>query len=100
MFAWMVDPAAARLHHGKSDRRRHQLWSFVYFAVRRVLSLLVLFLRRSGSKEIEILVLGHELEVPRRDQPRPRFEPADRAWLCALSRLLAKDRWPAFSGIG
>jgi putative transposase len=81
---------------GKPDRPRHQLWSFVYLAVRRVLSLLLLFLRRSGSKEIEILVVRHELEVLRRNQPRPRFEPADRAWLCALSRLLAKDRRPAF----
>ncbi|MHB8431220.1 MAG: transposase family protein [Acidimicrobiales bacterium] len=81
---------------GKPDRPSHQLWSFVYLAVRRVLSLLLLLLRTSGSKEIEILVLRHELELLRRNQPRRRFEPVDRAWLCAPSRLLAKDRWTAF----
>ena len=42
---------------GQFDRFRSELWSFTYLAVRRVLSLLVLALRRSGSKEIEILVL-------------------------------------------
>ncbi len=73
-----------------------QLWSFGYLAVRRVLSLVLLVLRSSGAKEIEILVLRRELEILRRQQPRPPLEPADRAWLCALSRLLAKDRWSAF----
>jgi putative transposase len=49
-----------------------------------------------GSKEIDILVLRHELEILRRNQPRPRVEPADRAWLAALSRLLPRERWSAF----
>jgi len=69
------------------DRFRSELSSFTYLAVRRVLSLVVLALRRSGSKEIEIL---------RRNQPRPSLQPADRAWLATLSRLLARERWSAF----
>ena len=81
---------------GKPDRPRHQLWSFAYLPVRRVLSLLLLVLRTSGSKEIEILVLRHELEVLGRNQRRPPLGDVDRAWLCALSRLLAKERWSAF----
>ena len=81
---------------GKPDRPRHQRWSFVYLAVRRVLSLVLLALRTSGSKESEILVLRHELEILRRNGARPRLQPADRAWLCALSRLLARERWSAF----
>ena len=81
----------------QTHRLRSQLWSFVYLAVHRVLSLVLLVLRRSESKEIEILVLRHELEILRRNQARPRLEPADRAWLAALSRLLARERWSAFS---
>ena len=81
---------------GKPDRPGHQLWSFAYLVVRRVLSLVVLILRTSDSKEIEILVLRHELEILGRSQSRPPLEPADRAWLAALSRLLAKERRSAF----
>jgi hypothetical protein len=81
----------------QSDRVRSQLWSFAFLAVRRVLSLAVLVLRSSTSKEIEILVLRHELEILRRSQPRPRLEPTDRVWLAALSGLLQRERWSAFS---
>ncbi len=81
---------------GQFDRFRSELWSFTYLAVRRVLSLLVLAFRRSGSKEIEILVLRHELEILRRKQPRPCLQPADRAWLATLSWLLPRERWSAF----
>jgi putative transposase len=78
------------------DRLNSHLWSFLYLAVRRVLSLLVLILRRSESKEIEILVLRHEIEILRPNQARPHLEPTDRAWLTVLSRLLPMDRWSAF----
>src|SRR5579875_2440823 len=64
---------------GEPDRPRHQLWSFAYLVVRRVLSLVVLVLRTSDSKEIEILALRHELEILWRQQSRPPLEPADRA---------------------
>ena len=49
--------------------------------------------------EIEIPVLRDELQLLRRNHPRPRFEPADRAWLCPLSGLLAKDRWSALLSV-
>ena len=71
-----------------SDRFCPQLWSFAYLAACRLLSFLVLFVRTSRSKEVEILVLRHEFEVLRRNQPRPHLEPADGAWLAALIRLL------------
>jgi putative transposase len=78
------------------DRLASQLWSFAYLVACRVLSLVVLVLRSSRSKDIEILVLRHELEILRRNQPRPHLEQSDRAWFAALSRLLARERWSAF----
>jgi putative transposase len=42
------------------------VWSFVYLAVRKVLALVVLVGRSDRSKELEILVLRHELAVLRR----------------------------------
>lgn len=39
------------------------IWAFIYLAVRRVMELLVLMFRSRDAKEVEILVLRHELEV-------------------------------------
>jgi hypothetical protein len=48
------------------------------------------------SKDVEILVLRHQLAVLQRDHVRPRFEPEDRAILAALARVLGRDRWSIF----
>jgi putative transposase len=42
------------------------VWSFVYLALGRILELIVLCCRSAKTKEIEILVLRHELAVLRR----------------------------------
>ena len=47
-----------------ATRRSHL--RFLYLVVSRMLSLIVLVSRRRESKEIEILVLRHELEILRR----------------------------------
>ena len=67
-----------------------------YRLVRLVIDLLVLRGRRDRSKDVEILVLRHQLAVLQRQISRPRFEPDDRAVLTALARALSRDRWPIF----
>ena len=67
-----------------------------YRLVRLVIDLLVLRGRRDRSKDVEILVLRHQLAVLQRQISRPRFEPEDRAVLTALARVLGRDRWSIF----
>jgi putative transposase len=78
------------------SRRPRVVWSFGYLALRRSLELIVLCFRSAEAKEIEILVLRHELAVLGRQRPRPRLQPKDRALLAALSRLLPRARWSVF----
>jgi hypothetical protein len=81
----------------RGNQARCQLWAFVYFALRRLFELVVLSLRAERSKEIEILALRHEVAILRRQMGRPAFQPADRALLAALSRLLPRSKWAFFS---
>src|SRR5688500_5193928 len=54
----------------------------------RVLSWLALLARSDAAKDVEILVLRHEVAVLRRGNPRPTANWIDRAFLSALARLL------------
>src|SRR5205814_7557861 len=69
--------------------------SLVFVVVRRVLGLVGLGPAPDG-KDVEIAVLRHQLMVVRRQVARPRYTPQDRLVLAMLSRLLPRDRWPAF----
>ena len=60
----------------------------LYLIFVRVVDWLVLLGRREASKDLEILVLRHEIAVLRRQTGRPRPDWADRAILAALIRAL------------
>ena len=72
------------------------LASLLYVIMRRLMALVFLCFRSSDFKELEIVVLRHELAVLRRQASRPALRPADRAFLAAASRLLPRARWHAF----
>jgi putative transposase len=72
------------------------LVSVVYALACRLLELVVLLARGERSKELEILVLRHELSVLRRQVKRTQVEPHDRLVLAALSRVLPRHSWSGF----
>jgi putative transposase len=68
----------------------------VYQMFSKLLGWIVLRARSDTSKEIEILVLRHQLAVIQRRAPRPRLSWTDRALLGALTRLLPVRRRRGF----
>ena len=71
--------------------------SLLYIGLCRILGLVVSSRRTESDKDIEIMVLRHQVRVLERQlHARVRYRPADRAILAALSRLLSRDRWRSF----
>ena len=58
-----------------------------------ILGLIVVLFRGDQAAVTEVLVLRHENAVLRRHAGRVRYEPADRAWLAALARIVSRRRW-------
>jgi transposase InsO family protein len=65
-------------------------------AVRALARLLVGSRRDDRSKDLEILILRHQVRVLRRKNPHLRLRPLDRTLLAAASRVLPRDRWASF----
>ncbi|WP_405476090.1 integrase [Streptomyces sp. NBC_00009] len=71
-------------------------WSWIYLLARRSLELAGLRLLGNTAKDVELLVLRHQIAVLQRQVGRPKPEPGDRVLLAALSRLLPRERWSSF----
>jgi hypothetical protein len=66
----------------RQSRFRSSLWSYAYLVLGRILALIVLLGRSREAKEIEILVLRHQLEVRRAVSivDRGCSQPTGRGW--------------------
>jgi putative transposase len=70
--------------------------SLCYVVLQRVLQLVCFRFRSTAFKELEIVVLRHELAVLRRQVRRPASRSADRMFWAAASRMLPKGSWSLF----
>jgi len=70
--------------------------ALLYLLFRRALAVAALRLRSRDFKELEIVVLRHELAVLRRQIPRPGLRESDRVFLAAASRFLGRASRSSF----
>ena len=76
-----------------SEGSRGVARSFLFLLMRRALEMYFIRRKSSFDKDVEILVLCHQLEILRRKTTRPRFSWADRASSSLTARLLPRQRW-------
>ena len=72
------------------------LFALLYFALRRFFWLMSVSESSDVSKDIEILVLRHQLRVLGRRAGRLRLRRLDRVFLAAASRVLPRSSWSSF----
>ena len=69
----------------------------LYLLLCQVLRWLALLARSSAAKDVELLILRHQVAVLRRQVTRPRLDWADWAVLAGLARLLHRPSWHSCS---
>src|SRR6266516_2018773 len=69
-----------------------EIFRLGYWLSRRLFELVLLLARSEQRKEVEILLLRHELQVLRRQVARPQLRPTDRVVLAALGQALPRVR--------
>jgi putative transposase len=70
------------------------LFSLLYMVLRAALRLAPAGDQR--DRELEMLVLRHQVKVLKRKAGRPKLRRRDRLFLAAAARLLPKGRWSCF----
>jgi putative transposase len=70
------------------------LFSLLYMVLRGVLRLAPA--GDEGDREVEILVLRHQVKVLNRKACRPKLSRLDKLFLAAASRILPRERWSSF----
>lgn len=78
----------------KRKSRHVVIMSLCYWILHRPLELAVLVLHSEEAKEVEIVVLRHQLHVLNRQVKGPVLKPHERALLAAPSRFLPKGAGP------
>jgi len=72
-------------------------FTLCYLGLCRILGLLRSSRRTETDKDIEIMVLRHQVRILERQlNARVAYRPVDRAILAALSRLVPRRRWRSF----
>jgi putative transposase len=74
------------------------MWSLVYLFMRTLVAFIIGTRKRGRdehAKDLEILVLRHQLRVLQRTAGRPQLRIVDRVLLVAASRVLPRGRWVA-----
>jgi hypothetical protein len=88
----VVDPRRVGQHLGSG--RTSMVRSLMALVLRRVLAWLVW--SNEHAKDLEIVVLRHQLQVLRRHVGPPRFRWSDRLFLAVASRHLPRETWRTF----
>lgn len=68
-------------------------FALLYAVVRFLLDALLIRSQSEVRLQAEVLALRHQLRVLQRQVRRPHWQPADRVYLSALSRLLPRPSW-------
>src|SRR5213080_2427358 len=86
-------PILVSLHQSEMVGRIGAMaFSFLYLPVRALLGALVRSRRGLDVKDVELLVLRHELVILRRQVGQPKLRPADRALLAAAAVHLPRPQ--------
>jgi putative transposase len=72
------------------------LTKLAYLTLCRSIQLLALLARGNAAKDLELMVLRHQLSILRRQVPRPGSSPATAPCSPPISRVLPRSRWSCF----